>query len=109
MKTRLLATLVLALVLPLLAIGTDRPEYLDSFDQAKGFKPAQRDLTEVFLQIAGSLENYGSPVPYLQHMATEHLRIEALYQQKKGKAPRSYRPAYMTDAYLAKLAANWNQ
>ena len=38
-----------------------KPEYLASFDPAKGFKPAQRDLTEVFLQIAGSLEANGSP------------------------------------------------
>ena len=43
-----------------------KPEYFSSFDPAKGFKPAQRDLTEVYLQLAASLENFGSPEPYLR-------------------------------------------
>jgi len=90
------------------ASAAEKPEYLASFDPAKGFKPAQRDLTEIFLQIAGSLEYYGSPVPYMQHMAQEHQRIEALYLAKYGTAPHSYRPAYMTDEYLNHFAANWN-
>lgn len=84
------------------------PEYLQSFDPAKGFKPAQRDLTEIFLQIAGSLENYGSPVPYLRHTIAEHARIEALYRQKLGTAPKSFRPAHMTEDYLDRLTGNWN-
>src|SRR5579862_1089149 len=84
-----------------------RPEYLQSFDPAKGFKPAQRDLTEVFLQLAGSLEAYGSPEPYLRHVAAEHKRIEGLYQQKFGKVPKSFRPDYMTDEYIDHLCANW--
>lgn len=69
-----------------------------SFDPVRGFKPAQRDLTEIYLQIAGSLEYYGSPVPYMQHMASEHKRIEALYLAKYGTATKSLRPTYMTDA-----------
>src|SRR5579862_5578741 len=81
-----------------------RPEYLQSFDPAKGFKPAQRDLTEIFLQLAGSLEYYGSPEPYLRHVASEHKRIEALYRQKFGKNPTSFRPAYVDDAYIDGLA-----
>lgn len=85
-----------------------KPEYLALFDPAKGFKPAQRDLTEIFLQIAGSLENYGSPEPYLRHMVAEHNRISALYRQKFGTAPASFRPAYMTDQYIDRLSANWN-
>jgi hypothetical protein len=88
------------------AAGTPS-EYLKSFDPAKGFKPAQRDLTEIFLQIAGSLEHHGSPVPYLRHVATEHTRVEALYRQELGTVPKSFRPAYMTDDYLDRLAANW--
>lgn len=84
------------------------PEYVDSFDPAKGFKPAQRDLTEVFLQLAGSLESNGSPVPYLRHVAAEHQRIENLYRQKFGKAPASFRPDYLTDEYINKLAKNWD-
>ena len=98
----------LAFVLPLFAIGAEQPEYLASFYPAKGFKPAQRDLTEIFLQIAGSLEYYGSPVPYMQHMAKEHERIDALYLARNGTVPKSYRPAYMTDDYLDRLATNWN-
>jgi hypothetical protein len=101
--------LAFTLVLTIGAAAAEvKPEYLDSFDPAKGFKPAQRDLTEIFLQLAGSLEAYGSPEPYLRHVAAEHARIEALYRQKFGKAPKSYRPAYMTDAYIDGLAKNWN-
>ena len=89
-------------------LAAEKPEYLDSFNPAKGFKPAQRDLTEIFLQLAGSLEQYGSPEPYLRHIAQEHARIESLYRRKFGTEPKSYRPAYMTDEYLNRLAANWN-
>lgn len=90
------------------AAAAEKAEYLDSFDPTRGFKPAQRDLTEVFLQIAGSLEQYGSPEPYMRHMAKEHARIEALYQRKYGTAPKSSRPDYMTDEYINRLSANWN-
>jgi hypothetical protein len=85
----------------------ETPEYLSSYDPGKGFRPAQRDLTEVFRQLAGSLESSGSPEPYLRHVASEHNRIDALYRQKFGKAPSSSRPAYMTDAYLDQFSANW--
>ncbi len=101
------AVLVLSVV-GISANAADKAEYLASFDPAKGFKPAQTDLTEIFLQIAGSLEYYGSPVPYMQHMAQEHKRIEALYRAKYSTAPTSYRPAYMTDQYIDRLSANWN-
>jgi hypothetical protein len=107
MKT--LLTLVASLLLcQASGNAAERPEYLASFDPAKGFKPAQDNLTQVFLQIAGSLEFYGSPEPYLRHMAKEHARIEGLYLRKNGKAPKSSRPAYMTDEFLNRLAANWN-
>ena len=78
-----------------------------AFDAAKGFIPAQRDLTEIFLQIAGSLEHHGSPVPYLQHMQTEHVRIAALYQRKHGKPLTGYLPQHMTAEYINRLSANW--
>lgn len=82
-------------------------EQATSFDSAKGFKPAQRDLTEIFLQLAGSLEFYGSPEPYVRHVIAEHKRIEALYRQKSGREPKSFRPDYMTDEYIDKFCANW--
>jgi hypothetical protein len=106
MKT--LIALAFAFIALLTARGADRPEYFASFDPAKGFKPAQENLTQVFLQIAGSLEQHGSAEPYLRHMAKEHGRIEALYLRKYGTASKSYRPAYMTDEYLNRLSANWN-
>lgn len=106
MKT--LTVLAFAFIALLTARGADRPEFFDSFDPAKGFKPAQDNLTQVFLQIAGSLEHHGSPEPYLRHMAKEHQRIEALYLRTYGKAPKSYRPSFMTDEYLNRLCANWN-
>jgi hypothetical protein len=108
MKTTLALLFGFILACQTASFSAERPEYLDSFDPAKGFKPAQRDLTEIFLQLAGSLECYGSPEPYLRHVAEEHNRIEALYRQKFGKAPKSYRPAYITDAYINRLSANWN-
>lgn len=89
------------------AAPAERPEYLESFNPAKGFKPAQTDLTEVFLQLAGSLEYYGSPEPYLRHVAAEDQRIQALYKTKLGKEPASHCPRYLTDAYLDRFAANW--
>lgn len=107
-RTALVCACWLLLACKTATLDGEKPEYLQSFDPAKGFKPAQRDLTEVFLQIAGSLEYYGSPVPYMQHMAEEHQRIEALYLAKSGAAPKSYRPAYMSDEYLKRFAANWN-
>src|SRR5260370_39898140 len=106
MKT--LTAFAFALLLPIIAHGAEKPEYLASFDPAKGFKPAQRDLTEIFLQLAGSLESYGSPVPYLRHVAAQHHRVENLYRRKFGKAPASFRPDYMTDEYINKVAKNWD-
>ncbi len=89
------------------ADAIEKREHLAAFDPAKGFRPAQSDLTEVFLQIAGSLEFYSSPEPYLRHMKAEHVRIEAKYQQQLGDKPRSFCPAYMDDAYFDQFAANW--
>ena len=89
--------------------GADKPEYLTSFDPAKGFKPAQTDLTEIFLQIAGSLEYYGSPEPYLRHMKAEHERIEAKYKRQLGTASKSFCPAYMDDEYFAKFSEVWTK
>ena len=89
--------------------AADKPEYLASFDPAKGFKPAQSDLTEVFLQIAGSLEAYGTPEPYLRHMKAEHARIEAKYNERFHRPSKAYWPAYMTDEYFEQFAANWAQ
>lgn len=94
-------------ILPPTATAADKPAYFASFDPAKGFKPAQSDLTEVFLQIAGSLEAHGSPEPYLRHMQAEHVRIEAKYQKQLGRKPESLCPAYMDAAYLDRSAANW--
>ncbi len=90
-----------------IALAAEVPEYLKSFDPAKGFKPAQSDLTEVFLQLAGSLEYYGSPEPYLRHTKAEHVRIQEQYRQRFRIEPKDYCPAYMTDAYVNRLTANW--
>ncbi len=88
-------------------MAANQPEYLASFDPAKGFKPAQSDLTEIFLQIAGSLEYCGSPEPYLRHVKAEHERVEAKFRQQLGRASKAYWPAYMTDDYFEQFAANW--
>jgi hypothetical protein len=110
MKLSTFLALIIWVILAPFAVSADpqgRPEYLQSFDPAKGFKPAQTDLTEIFLQLAGSLEAYGSPEPYLRHVAAEHKRIEGLYRQKFGKEPRSFRPTFLTNEYLEGFSANW--
>ena len=89
------------------ASASEKPEYLASFDPAKGFKPAQRDLTKVFLQFAASLENYGSPEPYFRHIAAEDERVEKLYLQATGKQT-SIRPNFLSDDNLDQFAKNWN-
>jgi hypothetical protein len=106
---KIIAVFILALALtnPFPSAASDASELRVFFEPAKGFKPAQQDLTEIFLQIAGSLEHYGSPVPYLRHIAGEHERIQGLYRQKLGKQPISYRPSHMTDKYLDRFSANW--
>jgi hypothetical protein len=106
MKIMIVLAVVMLECQPLVLAGTP-PEYLQSFDPEKGFKPAQKDLTEIFLQIAGSLEFYGSPEPYLRHMANEHTRIETIYQKKYGKAGKSFRPAQITDQYIDTLSSSW--
>lgn len=84
-----------------------RPEFLSSFDPAKGFKSAQADLTDIFLQIGASLECYGSPEPYMRHVKAEHERVEAKFRQQLGRASKTCWPAYMTDEYFGQFAANW--
>jgi hypothetical protein len=99
--------LLLFCVFGSVAMAADKPEYLASFDPAKGFKPAQSDLTEIFLQIAGSLEHYGSPEPYLRHMKAERERMEAKYRQRFDGASKAYWPVYVDDVYFERVGANW--
>jgi hypothetical protein len=108
-RTRIGAAILMAVIIghASCVFGAEKPEYLASFDPVKGFKPAQSDLTEVFLQLAGSLEYHGSPEPYLRHMKAEHTRIEAKYRQRFGRASKAYWPAYMSDEYFEQFAANW--
>lgn len=110
LRKRYLSSLA-AIFVPLLASlapAAEKPEYLASFDPAKGFRPAQRDLTEIYLQIGGSLEVYGSPIPYWQHVMAEQKRIEGLVEQKTGHRPSSLCPDFMTAAYVEGVAKNWN-
>jgi hypothetical protein len=107
MKTLIALTIGLVLGCRTLVHANQPPEYLQSFDPQKGFKPAQKDLTEIYLQIAGSLEFYGSPEPYLRHMASEHKRIDAKYLRKYGKRPASCRPENLTDDYLDVFSRFW--
>ena len=79
-----------------------------SFDPAKGFKPAQRDLTEIYLQLAESLQVYGSPVPYLRHVKGEHDRIRALYRMKFGREPADYCPKGIDAEWLKGFSSNWD-
>ena len=100
------ASLMLTAALP--ALDAQKPPYLAHFDPAKGFKPAQANFTEIFLQLAGSMEHYGSPAPYLRHIQSEESRIAKQFKLKTGKEMNNYRPAYMTDAYIDQLNENWD-
>lgn len=80
----------------------------EHFNPANGFKPAQRNLTAIFLQMAGSLEHFGTPEPYMRHVLAEHVRIDARYKKAIGKGGSS-RPAYLTADYVEKLLKEWNQ
>ena len=91
-----------------MAQNSASPEYTSYYNPASGFKPAQTSLTQVFLQLAGSLEHHGSPEPYIRHLQTEHQRVSALYEQKTGKPHRGRMPAHMTTEYLDQFIANWN-
>lgn len=102
--------LVISAIQPLAGIAQNvrQPAHLASFDPAKGFKPAQRDLAEILLQIAGSLEHHGSPAPYLRHIQAEELRVARQYNLKTGHDMPGCRPADMTDAYIDRLISNWD-
>jgi len=84
------------------------PEYLRFYSPDAGFKPAGTNLTEIFLQLAGSLEAHGSPEPYLRHMQKEHERISAKFAVKTGQPHQSRIPVYMTPEYVDRIVANWN-
>lgn len=104
------ALCVVAFVLTCTATPDDsgNQPYLAYYQPDKGFKPAQTNLTDILLQLAGSLEHSGSPELYLRHMQKEHARISAKFTAKTGKPHVSRMPAYLTDGYIDKLIANWN-
>lgn len=85
------------------------PEYLRFFDPPKGFKSAQTNLTEAFLQAAASLEHFGSPEPYLRHMLAEHERIHKKVVAKFGGGTATTLPDSLTAERIEKLIANWNK
>jgi hypothetical protein len=89
------------------ARSAEPPPYAEHFNPANGFKPAQRNLTAIFLQMAGSLEHFGTPEPYMRHVLAEHARIDARYKKATGKDGSS-RPGYFTEDYVQKLVKNWN-
>lgn len=102
-----LACLIVAVLQPKLSAG-DAPEYLRYFDPSSGFKSAQPSLTQIFLQIAGSLESTGSPEGYIRHMQQEHERISKKFSATTGQSHVSRMPAHMTPEYLDRLVSNWN-
>ena len=86
----------------------NEPPYRACFDPVQGFKPAPPNLTTIFLQLAGSLEHFGSPEPFIRHAIAEATSADALYERTKGK-PGFSRPTYLTDAYVDNLIAGWNK
>ena len=87
--------------------AAEPPPYAVYYSAEKGFKPVQPNLSKVFLQMAGSLESFGSPEPYIRHIMAEHARIDAATKVAGGSG--SSRPAYLTEDYVDNLIANWNK
>ena len=94
--------------LPAAAQNSSNPAYLAFYNPVTGFKPAQPNLTEIFLQIAGSLEYSGSPEAYLRHMQQEHARISRKFAAVTGQAQVNRMPAHMTPEYIDRMISNWN-
>jgi hypothetical protein len=88
--------------------ANDPPPYAAYFNPDKGFKSVQGSLQMIFLQLAGSLEHYGTPEPYIRHVMTEHGRVDAKYFKATGRHITS-QPPYLTNEYIESLAKNWNQ
>ena len=108
-----LTALVLAICaslmcLPAAAQDSSNPPYLAFYNPATGFKPAQPSLSEIFLQIAGSLEYSGSPEAYMRHMQQEHARISRKFAAATGQTQVSKMPAHMTREYIDRVISNWN-
>ncbi len=87
--------------------SNNQAEYLRFFDPANGFKPAQKNLADIFLQIAGSLEYSGSPELYIRHVQAEHARVSEKFAAKLGKPLPSRLPSHMKPEYIDRLIANW--
>jgi hypothetical protein len=108
---RYLSQLFLGLALLIFSCSMTKAEepapYAPYFNPVKGFKPAQRSLADIFLQLAGSLEHFGTPEPYIRHVLAEHERIDAKHHAAGGKG--SSRPSYLTDEYVNNLITNWNK
>lgn len=89
-------------------VAAEQSPYAAYYNPTSGFKPAQRDFTKIFMQLAGSLEHHGSPEPYIRHMMAEHDRIERKYKAATGKEA-SVRPKYLTAQFVENLITTWNK
>ena len=102
-----ISTAMIFIALTVFSQDQGKPPSTAFYNPEKGFKPAQTNLTEIFLQLAGSLEHHGSPEPYIRHVQAENQRISLLVEQKIGK-PYCGMPAHMSDEYLNQFITNWN-
>lgn len=100
---------LIAIIFLLIALNQRGQSTEKFYDPSKGFKPAQSSLTQIMLQLAGSLEHHGSPEPYIRHVIAEHKRIDAKYAKATGKTKGSSRPAYLTDEKVEILLNNWKR
>lgn len=104
---RILIGLILVLLSTVTLTAQEPAPYGACYNPITGFKPVQSNLTKVFLQMAGSLEHFGTPAPYIRHVMAEHVRIDSKHLASGGKG--SSRPAYLTDEYVDNLIANWDK
>lgn len=81
-----------------LGVAAGTPKYYEYYNPDEGFKFGAESFSEVYLQIAGSLEHHGSPEPY----------ICWVFAEIKKSNPEVL-PDYFTDEYTEQLIDNWNK
>ncbi|MCB1094526.1 MAG: hypothetical protein KDN22_03005 [Verrucomicrobiae bacterium] len=93
----------LAIVLSLGAVSESSQAQEPAFKS----KPATGSLPEAYKRLADSLEHYGTPIPYLRHVLSEHERVQVKYRRKMGKSGPSAVPDWLTEEHIAKMERSW--
>lgn len=72
------------------------------------FQSSSPNLSEIYLQMARSIEATEHIGPYIHHVLSEHERVSRLYEAKLRKKLVPYLPAHITAEYVTNLLASWD-